>query len=304
MNTAYVEPETTYDEADTGGVKKRRGQLASIVHRFAKNRLALLGLIVFAILVFAAIFADLFVDYTRDAVTQNYRIRFMSPNWQHPFGTDEFGRDVLARILYGARISLSVGVVTIAVSLFFGSLIGAAAGYYGRRVDDILMRIMDVFLAIPQTLMAICIVAALGTGTVKMLIALAVAQVPQFARIVRSAILSVRGQEYIEAAKACGTGDVRIIVRHILPNAIGPIIVQATLSIAGIIISITMLSYLGIGIQPPTPEWGSMMAAAKGQMRHYPYLITIPGIFICLTVLSLNLIGDGLRDALDPRLKN
>lgn len=285
------------------GSKKRRGQLASIAHRFVKNRLALLGLVVFLLLVTGAVCADLIVDYDTDAIRQNYKSRFIPPSWEHPFGTDEFGRDVFARILYGARISLSVGIVTIAVALLVGSAFGAVAGYYGRWVDDLLMRIMDVFLAIPHTLMAICIVAALGTGTVKMLIALAVAQVPQFARIVRSAILTVRGQEYVEAAKACGTGDCRIIVRHILPNAIGPIIVQATLSIAGIIISITMLSYLGIGIQPPTPEWGSMMAAAKGQMRYYPYLITIPGIFICLTVLSLNLIGDGLRDALDPRLK-
>ena len=183
-------------------------------------------------------------------------------------------------------------------------LIGAVAAYYGGRVDNALMRIMDVFLAIPQTLMAICIVAALGTGTIKMLIALSIAQVPQFARVVRSAILTVKGQEFIEAAKACGTSDARIIARHIIPNAVGPIIVQATLNVAHTIISITMLSFLGIGVQPPTPEWGSMMSDAKSQMRYYPYLVYIPGIFIGLTSLSLNLIGDGLRDALDPRLKN
>lgn len=282
----------------------RRGPFASIVHRFCKNRLAVIGLIIFVIMVLAAVFADVLVDYEAQAITQHLKIRYQFPGAEHIFGTDAYGRDVFARVLFGARISLSVGIVCIIFSLAAGSVIGAAAGYYGGRVDNLLMRVMDVFLAIPHTLMAICIVAALGTGTVKMLIALSIAQVPQFARIVRASILTVKGQEFVEAARASGGGDVRIILRHILPNAIGPIIVQATLNIATTIISITMLSFLGIGIQPPTPEWGSMMAEAKGQMRYYPYLVYIPGIFIGLTVLSLNLIGDGLRDALDPRLKN
>ncbi len=283
---------------------KKKSQMATFVHRFAKNRLALTGFIVLVILALGAIFADFIVDYEQDAITQNYKERYQPPSREHIFGTDGFGRDVFARILYGARISLSVGIICIAASLVAGSLIGAVAAYYGGRVDNALMRIMDVFLAIPQTLMAICIVAALGTGTIKMLIALSIAQVPQFARVVRSAILTVKGQEFIEAAKACGTSDARIIARHIIPNAVGPIIVQATLNVAHTIISITMLSFLGIGVQPPTPEWGSMMSDAKSQMRYYPYLVYIPGIFIGLTSLSLNLIGDGLRDALDPRLKN
>ncbi|NLG85857.1 MAG: ABC transporter permease [Firmicutes bacterium] len=283
---------------------KRRSQISLLARRFARNRLALTGLIIFIILVLGAIFADFIVDYEQDAITQNVQIRNLPPCREHIFGTDRFGRDVFARILYGARISLSVGVVTIISSLIVGSIIGAVAAYYGGHIDNILMRIMDIFLAIPHTLMAICIVAALGVGTIKMLIALSIAQVPQFARIVRSAILTVKGQEFVEAARACGTSDRRIIIRHILPNAIGPIIVQATLSVAHTIISITMLSFLGIGVQPPTPEWGSMMSDAKDQMRHYPYLVYIPGFFIALTSLSLNLIGDGLRDALDPRLKN
>ena len=275
-----------------------------MVRRFSKNKLALFGFVVFAVLVVGAVCADFIVDYDADAITQNVKNRYKSPSSTHFFGTDGFGRDVFARILYGARISLSVGVVTIISSLFVGSIIGAVSGYYGGRIDNVLMRIMDVFLAIPQTLMAICIVAALGTGTIKMLIALSIAQVPQFARIVRSSILMVKGQEFIEAAKACGTGDARIIAVHIIPNAVGPIIVQATLNVAHTILSITMLSFLGIGIQPPTPEWGSMMSEAKSQMRYYPYLVYIPGLFIGITSLSLNLIGDGLRDALDPRLKN
>lgn len=283
---------------------KKKSQFGSVMRRFSKNKLALCGFIVFVILAAGAVCANFIVDYEADAITQNVKNRYKSPSSAHIFGTDGFGRDVFARILYGARISLSVGIVTIISSLFIGSIIGAVAGYYGGRTDNILMRIMDVFLAIPQTLMAICIVAALGTGTIKMLIALSIAQVPQFARIVRSSILMVKGQEFIEAAKACGTGDARIIAVHIIPNAIGPIIVQATLNIAHTILSITMLSFLGIGIQPPTPEWGSMMSEAKSQMRYYPYLVYIPGLFIGITSLSLNLIGDGLRDALDPRLKN
>lgn len=283
---------------------KKKSQLASILHRYRKNKLAVLGLIIFLVLVFMAVFANLIADYEGQAITQNVRNRYLAPNAEHIFGTDALGRDVFARVVFGARISLSVGIITILFSLTIGSIIGAAAGYYGGKADNALMRVMDVFLAIPQTLMAICIVAALGTGTLKMLIALSIAQVPQFARIVRSAILSVKGQEFIEAAKAYGSSDVRIILRHIIPNAMGPIIVQATLSVATTILNITMLSFLGIGVQSPTPEWGSMMSEAKGQLRNYPYLVTIPGIFIALTVLSLNLIGDGLRDALDPRLKN
>lgn len=283
---------------------KKKSQILSIWNRFKKNKLALFGIAVFAAMLFIAVFADFIVDYEKDAVAQNMMMRFKSPSAEHLFGTDGFGRDLFARIIFGARISLFVGVVTISLSLIAGSVIGASAGYYGGRIDNILMRIMDVFLAIPQMIMAISIVAALGTGMVNILIALTIAQVPKFARIVRSSILTVKCQDFIEAARACGTSDARIIAKHILPNAIGPIIVQATLNVATTILIIAALSFVGLGIQPPTPEWGSMMADAKSQMRYHEYLIIIPGIFIALTVMSLNLVGDGLRDALDPRLKN
>ena len=282
---------------------KKQSQLGALAHRYAKNKLALLGLIIFTALVLMAVFADFIVDYEQ-AISMDMVNRYQSPNAEHIFGTDRSGRDVFARVVHGARISLFVGIITVIFSLTGGSIIGAAAGYYGGKVDSILMRIMDVFLAIPQTLMAICIVAALGPGTSKMLIALSIAQVPQFARIVRSAILTVKGNEYVEAAKSFSSSDVRIILRHVLPNALGPIIVQATLNVATSILNITMLSFLGIGVQSPTPEWGSMMSEAKDQLRNHAYLVTIPGIFVAMTVLSLNLIGDGLRDALDPRLKN
>ncbi len=283
---------------------KKKSQLMSIWHRFKKNKLALFGLVVFAIMLFIAIFADFIVDYERDAISQHMTKRFMSPSAEHIFGTDGFGRDMFARIIFGARISIFVGVVTIALALAVGAVIGASAGYYGGYIDETLMRIMDVFLAIPQMILAIAIVAALGTGMVNILIALTVAQVPKFARIVRASILTVKTQDFIEAAKACGTSDSRIIARHIIPNAIGPIVVQATLNVATTILVIAALSFVGLGIQPPTPEWGSMMADAKSQMRYHEYLIIIPGLFIAFTVMALNLMGDGLRDALDPRLKN
>jgi peptide/nickel transport system permease protein len=231
-------------------------------------------------------------------------IRLMFPSLDHILGTDQYGRDEFARIIYGARISLSAGFVTVAISLTIGAIIGATSGYYGDRVDNILMRIMDVILAIPGLLMGITIVAALGTGTLNLLIALSISRIPQFARVVRSSILSIKSQEYIEAAKACGTKDSRIIAKHIIPNAIGPIIVQATLNMGTTILGIAALSFIGLGIQPPMPEWGSMLADARSQMRYYPYLVVSPGIAIVLAVMSFNLIGDGLRDALDPRLKN
>jgi peptide/nickel transport system permease protein len=284
--------------------KKKRSQLASIWFRYKKNKLAMTGLILLLIMVTISIFADFIVDYEMDAVTQNMRERLETPSSEHILGTDQYGRDVFARVIFGSRISLFVGLLTIILALSFGSVIGASAGYYGGRVDNILMRIMDVFLAIPAILLAISVVAALGPGMINLLIAMSISQIPRFARIVRSAILSIKGQEFVEAAKACGTRDRRIIFKHIIPNAIGPIVVQATLTMATTILTISSLSFVGLGITPPTPEWGSMLSDGKSQMRYYPHLVIFPGIAIMFAVLSLNLIGDGLRDALDPRLKN
>jgi ABC-type dipeptide/oligopeptide/nickel transport systems, permease components len=281
-----------------------RSQIASIWLRYKKNKLAMFGLTLLIVMIFIAVFADFIANYQTDVVQQNMKIRLMSPSSAHFFGTDQYGRDVFARVVFGARVSLFVGIVAITIAVIIGAAIGAAAGYYGGMIDEVLMRIMDVFLAIPAIILAIAIIAALGPGLVNLLIALSISRVPQFARVVRSAILSIKGQEFIEAAKACGARDARIIFRHIIPNAIGPIIVQATLTIATTILLISGMSFIGLGIQPPTPEWGSMLSDGKEQMRHYPYLITIPGIAIILAVMSLNLIGDGLRDALDPRQKN
>jgi len=283
---------------------KKRSQMKFIWYRFRKNKLAMLGLFALLILVVLTICAPLLCNYEKDVIVQNVKVRFQPPNKEHVFGTDQYGRDIFARIIYGGRISLTMGFAVVAIAMTFGSVIGACAGYYGGKIDNVLMRIMDMFLAIPQILMAMAIVAALGTDIKNLLIALTIANIPKFARIVRSAILQIRGLEYIEAARACGTSDIRIIAKHIIPNAIGPIIVQATLNIAQSIISIAGLSFIGLGIQPPKPEWGTMLAECRTQMRNYPYLVIIPGLAIMMSVLSFNLIGDGLRDALDPKLKN
>lgn len=283
---------------------KKRSQIKAIWFRYRKNKLALFGLALLTFMVLVAIFANVIVDYEKQVITQNVQQRLQAPNRNHIFGTDHVGRDVFARIVYGSRISIFLGLLTISISLTLGSIIGATAGYYGGRIDNFLMRIMDVFLAIPSILLAISIVAALGPGLVNILIAMSVSQIPRFARIVRSSIMSIMGLEFIEAAKACGTKDRRIIFKHIIPNAIGPIIVQATLSMATTILTISSLSFVGLGIEPPTPEWGAMLSDGRVQMRNYPHVVIIPGLAIIMAVLALNLIGDGLRDALDPKLKN
>ena len=283
---------------------KKRSQIRSIWFRYRKNRLALLGLVILGFMLFMAATADIFFDYEAHAVAQNIRIRFTPPCGEHFLGTDEYGRDVLARIVYGARISLFVGIATVLFSLSVGSVIGACAAYYGGRTDNILMRFMDVVLAIPGTLLAISIVAALGSGIGNLLVAMSISQVPRMARVVRSSILTIKGQDYIEAAKAFGTKDRRIIFKQILPNAIGPIIVQATLTVARTILMVSSLSFVGLGISSPTPEWGCMLSEAKSQLRYNAYLAISPGVAIVMTVMSFTLIGDGLRDALDPRMKN
>lgn len=283
---------------------KKRSQFSSILFRYKKNKLAIVGLFIFLLMFLIAVFADQIVSYEEDAISQHISNRMKPPNTENILGTDQYGRDYFARIVFGARISMFVGLATVSIAMTSGALIGSISAYFGGRVDNILMRIMDIFLAIPGIVLAIAIVGALGPSLINLLIAMSISRIPQFARVVRSAILPIKNQEFIEAARACGTSDVRIIMKHILPNAIGPIIVQATLHMATTIIGITSLSFIGLGVQPPTPEWGSMLADARTQMRYNPYLVISPGVAIILVVLSLNFIGDGLRDALDPRLKN
>lgn len=292
------------DDINIRYIKKKRSQFSSIWFRFRKNKVALAALFILAIILIVAISADLIADYDKDAIEQRMTQRLQPPNKEHIFGTDQYGRDLFARVVFGARISLTIGTLTITTSLLFGCIIGSVAGYYGNIVDNLLMRIMDIFLSIPNTLMAICVVAAFGTDLKSLVIALSVANIAKFSRVVRAAILPIKEQEFIEAAKACGANEWRILIRHIIPNAIGPIIVQATLTLATTLLAVSSLSFIGLGVQTPMPEWGTILAENRGEMRYYPYLVIIPGMAIVLSVLSLNLIGDGLRDALDPRLKN
>ena len=284
--------------------KNKRSQVSIIWHRLRRDKMAMLGLSILIAMIVLALLADVIADYDTAVIGMNMRERLQTPSAAHWFGTDGYGRDVFARIIHGSRLSLSLSIFAMAGAVAIGSIIGAVAGYYGGRVDNLLMRLMDILLAIPPMLMSISIVAALGHSMINLMIALSLAYIPVFARVIRSTILSIKGQEFIEAARACGTGDMRIILRHIIPNAIGPIIVQATLAMGSTILIISSLSFMGMGIQPPQPEWGTMLYEGRDLIRTSPYLVIFPGIAIALAVLSLNLLGDGLRDALDPRLKN
>lgn len=299
-----MEKDRSIDTFNGENQLKRRSQFASICLRYSKNKMAMLGLTIFLIILFFAIFANWFADYEADAIKQNVFERYQSPNANHILGTDAYGRDMFARIIYGARLSLMISLSTVVISLIVGCILGALCAYYGGWLDSIIMRITDIFLAIPTTLMAVTVVAALGTSITNLILALTISMIPPFVRIVRSSVLQVIGADYIEAAITYGSDDARIILSHVLPNAIGPIIVQATLNLASVLLSVAALGFIGLGVPSPQPEWGTMLAENKAQMRYYPYLVIIPGIAISITVLSINLIGDGLRDALDPKLKN
>ena len=270
----------------------------------------MVGLVFLSVLVVIAV-ATLVIDLvTQNEIYNNYVInqdlvnRLQGPSVAHPFGQDEFGRDMLLRMLWGTRYSLFMGSLAIIFSLCIGGVLGAVSGFYGKLTDSIIMRFMDILLAIPSMLLATAIVAALGTSLVNVLIAIGISYSPTIARTVRASVLTVKDQDYIEAARSIGCNDREIIFKYIIPNAMAPIIVQATLGLAGAILSIAGLSFLGLGIQPPTPEWGAMLSNARVYIRDAWHVTVIPGLGIMLTILSLNLMGDGLRDALDPRLKN
>ena len=294
----------TRQEAAGGKKISNKGQWGLVWFRFKKNKLAMFGLFMIIILLLLCMSASLYIDY-EDVYTQSMADRFISPGSEgHILGTDQLGRDLFARIMYGGRISLLAGLVTVGIAMGLGIIIGGAAGYFGGKVDNVLMRICDVFMAVPQMLLAMAVVSALGQGTFKMLIALSVAQFPRYARTVRASILTLRNQEFVEAAKCCGTSSARIIFKHIIPNGLGPVIVGATLGLGSTILSIASLGFLGIGVASPTPEWGTILSENRTNIRYYPYLGLVPGIFIMIAVMCLNFIGDGLRDALDPRTKN
>jgi len=281
---------------------KRGRQIKEIWRRFKKNRLAMVGLVIITAIVLLSLLAPLIAPYGLDE--QNAKNRLMAPCAQHLFGTDNYGRDILTRVLYGGRISLAVAVCATAISGVLGIILGATAGYFGQRVDNIIMRVLDVFMALPATLMAIAISTVLGTGIGKTMLALGLATVPRFARIVRGPILALKSSEFIEAAQAIDVSTPKIIFKHVLPNVLSPIIVQATLYIASTLMVASSLSFVGLGVQPPSAEWGAMITAGRAYIKGNWWLITFPGLAILLSVFSMNVLGDGLRDALDPRLKN
>ncbi len=284
-------------------LKTRSGGLASDTWRkLTRNPGAVLGLIVLAIIVLATIFAGVIAPY--DPIAQNTQEIRQAPSLSHYFGTDTFGRDVYSRVLYGGRQSLPVGLIAVGIAGVVGVLTGLAAGYYGRWVDTITMRMVDIMLAFPGILLAMSIVAILGTSLFNLMLAVGIAAIPEYTRVVRSSVLSAREAEYVTAARVSGGSNSRIMLKHIFPNILPPVIVLATLGMAGAIILGSTLSFLGLGIQPPTPEWGNMMSDGRTLMRHFWWVSFFPGLAIMLTVLSINLIGDGLRDALDPRLHN
>ncbi len=269
--------------------------------RLRRNYLALIGFAILLVLILTAVFAEQLAPY--GFADQDYMMIRKPPTAEHLLGTDEFGRDVLSRLIYGSRISLQVGLIAVSISLVAGGAIGAAAGYFGGKMDNLLMRVMDVQLAIPTILLAIVISSALGPGLFNLMVAVGITSIPRFARLMRASVLSIKNMEFIEAARAMGASHLRVILLYILPNCMAPLIVQSTLSVANAILFAATLSFLGLGIQPPFPEWGGMLSAARPYLRNSAYLSIFPGLAIMITIVSLNCIGDGLRDALDPKQK-
>ena len=283
--------------------KKARSQAAEVWRQFRRNKGAVAGSAIVLVIVFIALFADVLLDYDTQVIGQNVADRLQWPNANHWFGTDELGRDIFCRILYGTRFSCSVGLVAVTIGLVIGVTLGAVAGYFGGAIEEIIMRSTDILSAVPNMLMAIVIVSVLGQSIWNLMFAVGITSVPQFVRITRAAVLTVRNQEYVEASKAIGLNNRKIIFRHILPNCLSPIIVQATLRVASAIISASSLSFLGLGVPAPDPEWGALLSGGRKYIRYYAYMTFFPGLAIMITVLALNLMGDGLRDALDPKLK-
>ncbi|MEN6313381.1 MAG: ABC transporter permease [Clostridiaceae bacterium] len=280
---------------------KKKSQFKDVLERFLKNKPAIVCLFIIVILVLCAIFAEKLAPYGPD--DQDLKRKLLLPCLEFPFGTDDYGRDILSRIIYGARPSIMVAAVSVTFSCLIGTLIGCISGYYGNVTDNALMRFIDIIQAIPSMMLAISIAAMLGSGLGNVMIAVGIGTIPNYARLVRASIMSIKGQEFIEAARSVGAGNIYIIFRHILPNCLAPIIVQATMSVGAAITAAAGLSFIGLGIMPPTPEWGSMLSAGRALIRRYWHVVTFPGLMIMITVFSFNILGDGLRDAMDPRLK-
>lgn len=269
--------------------------------RLIRNKLAVAGMIIIVLLILLAVFASVIAPEGID--DQVLRNRLKPPSADHIMGTDQFGRDIFSRIVYGTQISLPIGIICTVLAFAFGGVLGSVAAYNGGKVDNVIMRIMDIFQSIPPLLMAIAIAASLGNGVLNLVLAISLSTTPARSRVIRAAILTVKRNDYIESARAIGASSRRQLMRYMLPNALGPIMTAFTFSVATAILTVSSMAYIGLGIVAPTPEWGSMLSSSKEFMRTAPYALYFPGIMIMITVLALNLFGDGLRDALDPRLK-
>ncbi len=292
-------------KAEVSGQKqyKKRSIAAEVWRNYKKNPSAMIALVLVVIIVFVAIFAQFFYDFKKDIVKQHIKEKFQKPSAEHWFGTDNYGRDVFTRVIYGTKYSLSVGVVAVAISCIVGVTLGLIAGYYGGFIEDLILRFCEVFTGIPSILMGVALMTAFGQSIGVLMLAIGLVYAPMYCRTTRAAVLPVRDQEYIEAARVAGVGDLGIMFNHVLPNALSPIIVQVTMGVASAILCASGLSFLGLGVPIPMPEWGAMLSEGREFMRDYMYLTIFPGLAIMITVLSFNLMGDGLRDALDPKLK-
>lgn len=280
----------------------RRGQWGEIWHQLCKNKVAMVCLCYIVLMILAAVFADVITPYDYDKQDLSSALQF--PSATHLMGTDNYGRDTLTRIIYGARTSLLVSAIACTFSVSIALVLGSLVGFYGGRFDNVVMRVLDVFNAIPGLLLAISISTALGSGIVNTAIAISIGGIPALTRQLRASVLLARDQEYIEAARAFGASDAQIIWKHIIPNTLAPLIVQITMRLGDSILVISSLSFIGLGVQPPTPEWGNMLALSRTYIKDCWTMLFFPGLMIGLSMLAFNLLGDGLRDAMDPRLRD
>jgi len=282
---------------------KGRSMAQETWRRLLKNKGAVIGMCFMILLIIVAILSQFIYNYEADIITMSAGSSAQAPTLQHIFGTDKYGRDIFARIIYGARYSLLIGAGSVFIGLAVGILLGSLAGFYGGFIDNLVMRANDILYAIPNIMIAVVVVSILGTSPASLLLSLSISAASAFARITRAAVMTIRGQEYVESAYAMGLPTWKVILRHIIPNCLSPIIVQVTLAIGNNIIAASSLSFLGVGIAPPMPEWGAMLSDGRQFIRSYPWMCIFPGLAIMVTVLALNLMGDGLRDALDPKMK-
>lgn len=279
----------------------RESSLKGIWRRLRRNKLAMTGLVILLVMILLAILAPVIASEGYDA--QVLGDKLLAPSWEHPFGTDNLGRDILSRCIWGGRYSITVGFISVIMACIGGVILGMLAGFYGGRTDNIIMRALDVFMAIPPILLAIAIASALGAGFINLMMAVGLGTIPAYARIIRASVMSIRDQEFVEAARCSGANNFRIMFRYVFPNCLSPLIVQITIGVASAILVASSMSFIGLGLQPPIPEWGAMLSDGRPYIRQAWWVCTFPGIMIMLSVFSLNVFGDGLRDALDPKLK-